>query len=273
MKNIVSSQWLVDQLVNPDLIILDASPVSTKSGLITEYPNIQIKGAVKFDIKKDFTDKKSGLPNMLPSASDFEKGCQTLGITNQSLIVVYDNLGIYTSPRVWWMFKTMGFDTIAVLDGGLPAWVASGFPTEKIKSQIPKTIKRTFKTNYRNHLVVDKDFIKKNITTKTHLLIDARSTGRFFGTQPDPREGLPSGSIPNSVNLPYTEVLSGGKIKSKTELKTLFSKFEDIDKPLIFTCGSGITACIVMLAAEQVLDIPKAIYDGSWTEWALTEKS
>ena len=272
MKSIVSAQWLNSHFLNPNLIILDASVAKSKSGLTVKNPGIQIKGARKFDFKNDFSDKKSAFPNMLPSPEEFEKGCRNIGICNKSILVVYDNRGIYSSPRVWWMFKTMRFDNIAVLDGGLDAWVSLGFPIEKLKSENAKKPQGNFTANFRSYLVVNKDFVRQNIETQTHLLIDARSSGRFLGTQLEPRAGLPGGNIPNSVNLPYTEVLKEGKFKSKPELNKLFSKFKIGDKPLIFSCGSGITACIIMLAAEQILDNPKAVYDGSWTQWALTEK-
>ncbi len=270
MKNIVSAKWLHTNFNNPNLIILDASPASNKSGLVVKYPNMQIKDARKFDFKNDFSDSNSPFPNMFPSPDVFEEGCQNLGINNQSIIVVYDNLGIYSAPRVWWMFKTMGHQKIAVLDGGLTAWIEAGYSSEGISERDYK--KGNFKANFQPKYVVDINFIEKNIKTQEALVVDARSSGRFLGTAPDPREGLPSGSIPNSVNLPFKEVLNNGKFKKPEALKLIFAKFNiEKEKPLVFSCGSGITACIILLAANQVITNPKTVFDGSWTQWALTK--
>jgi thiosulfate/3-mercaptopyruvate sulfurtransferase len=265
-KTIVSAKWLHKNLNDPNLIILDASPAENKSGLKTEFEGWKIPNSRFFDLKNKFSKKLSELPNTLPSTLDFEAEARKLGINKSSKIVVYDNLGIYTSPRVWWMFKTMGHKSIAVLNGGLPEWAKNGFEIQAIKN-----IKYTlgdFKATFKPVLVKNIEDIKNNLKTKTALLIDARSEGRFNGTAPDPRATLKSGHIPNSVNLPYTEVLNNGKLKSKEKLTPLFNKVQTIDLPLIFSCGSGITACILHLAAEQVVKNEKSVYDGSWTEWA-----
>lgn len=270
-KTIVSTKWLHENLNDPNLIILDASQTENKQGIKTEFEGIQIKNARFFDLKNTFSKKDTEMPNMLPNSEDFETEVRKLGIKNSSKIVVYDNLGIYTSPRVWWMFKTMGHNNIAVLNGGLPEWVKNGFKTEKIQDK--KYTVGDFKLTFKPTLVKNIEDIKTNLKTKTALVIDARSQGRFNGTAPDPRPTLKSGHIPNSVNLPYTEVLNNQKIKSKDKLTQLFNELQINDSQLIFSCGSGITACILHLAAEQVLKNEKAIYDGSWTEWASTKNN
>ena len=270
-NNFVSAKWLYNNLNNPDLIILDASQKETINNTTSQFQDVQIKNARFFDIKNSFSEKESELPNTLLSAKKFEQECRKLGINKNSKIVVYDNLGIYTSPRVWWMFKTMGHKNIAVLNGGLPTWIANGFEVVPINKTAYKL--GDFKATFNNNLVKDIDFIKTNLTTKNALVIDARSEGRFNGTAPDPRPNLKSGHIPNSINLPYAKVLKNGKFKSKKVLKSIFNDLQINDKPLIFTCGSGITACIIMLASELVTNNQKAVYDGSWTEWASSKNT
>ena len=265
-NNIVSVNWLHKNLNNPDLIILDASQKNNKFDLKTKFEGLQIKNTRFFDLKNSFSKKDTVLPNMLPSAKEFEQECRKLGINKSSKIVVYDNLGIYTSPRVWWLFKTMGHNTIAVLDGGLPAWNSEGFELEPI---VKSTYNQgDFEATFHPELVKDIEAIKTNLKTKTAIVIDARSEGRFNGTSPDPRPNLKSGHIPNSINLPYSQVLENGKFKSEKKLTEIFKTLKLDNNPLIFTCGSGITACILMLASELVSKNPKAVYDGSWTEWA-----
>lgn len=267
MKNtIVSAKWLHENLNNPDLIILDASQKDNISGLKSKFEGLQIKNARFFDIKNSFSKKEAALPNTLPTANEFEQECRKIGINKTSKIVVYDNLGIYTSPRVWWLFKTMGHKNIAVLDGGLTAWNTKGYDLEPINNSLYTL--GDFEAKFYPELVKSIDEIKSNLISKNAIVIDARSEGRFNGTTPDPRPNLKSGHIPNSINLPYSEVLVNDKFKSETELKTLFNSLNIEENPLVFTCGSGITACIIMLASELVTDNIKAVYDGSWTEWA-----
>ena len=266
LPSIVSSLWLHENLNNPDLIILDASQATNQAGKNSEFENIQIIGAQHFDFKNTFSDAKSEFPNTLPSQEVFEKEARKLGINASSKIVVYDNLGIYTSPRVWWMFKAMGHVAVAILDGGLPDWIEQGFETEQ-KSNV--TIESgNFEANFQPDLMVDYSFVLSNINTENSLLIDARSAGRFNGTEPDPRKGLKSGHIENSINIPFESVLENGKFKPIAALNVIFEVLQNENRPLVFSCGSGITACIIMLAADLVSQNKKAVYDGSWTEWA-----
>ncbi|MDT8417643.1 MAG: sulfurtransferase [Lutibacter sp.] len=262
---IVSTTWLFGQLENPNLVILDASPRENKSNLIPEFTNIQIKGTHKFDMEIVFLDKENPIPNMIPDEKVFEEECRKLGINNDSLIVVYDNLGVYTSPRVWWMFKAMGHSQIAVLDGGLSAWKNENLPTEPIREN--ETILGNFKVSYQSDLVIDANTLLKNIDSKKLRVIDARSEERFSGMIPEPRENMSSGHIPNSINLPFEKVLEKAKIKSKQELTKIFKNLNVENQPMVFTCGSGIMACIILLASELIAKNKNVLYDGSWAEW------
>lgn len=262
---LVTTDWLKNNLNNPKLIILDASMSDNKSGQNSDLGDVQIKNARFFDLKNSFSDKESSLPNMLPSEVSFTKACQDLGINTDSIIVVYDNLGVYSSPRVWWMFKAMGHDDIAVLDGGLPKWAEDGFPTEPI--QAGTYPKGTFIANFRPNMVKNAADILKNIDQKEALVIDARSSGRFCGMEPEPMADLKGGHIPGSLNLPYTDVIKDGQFLPPDHLKQIFEKLQMEDHSLVFTCGSGLTACIILLASELVQKNPTAVYDGSWTEW------
>lgn len=264
----VTSTWLHDHLNDPDLIILDATQPVKEAGLAPELQGIQLPGARFFDIKGTFSDPKSSLPNTFPSPEQFAAEAQKLGINNRSKIVVYDKLGIYSSPRVWWMFTTMGHAQVAVLDGGLPDWIAQRFETE------PQAMRAydmgDFTPRLKEGQVIALPRIHENVHTEEVLVVDARAAGRFAGTAPEPRKGLPSGCIPGSVNLPYPRVLESGKLKSKTELQAVFAEMESGNKPLIFSCGSGITACILLLASTVAMKRNTAVFDGSWTEWALS---
>lgn len=260
MKNpIVSVAWLHEHLQDPELIILDA---------ILEMPSedIQIKGARTFDIKNKFSDTNSPLPNTVPNPDAFATACRKIGIQSSSKIVVYDTKGIYLSPRAWWLFKVMGHEKVWVLDGGLPAWIKEGYPTEKRQEQSYE--KGNFTANFQPQLFKTKEQILENIQSEEALLVDARSADRFLAETEEPRAGLRSGHIPGSLNIPYTQVLKDGKYLPKEELKKILPLQ---DKPLLFTCGSGVTACINLIAYELVSDNPKAIYDGSWTEWGQEE--
>ncbi len=265
MKNLVSADWLLEHINDDKLVVLDASQGPG------EYGNQCIPGARIFDIKNDFSDPASIFPNTFPQASLFQENCRKIGIYSDSLIVVYDNQGIFSSPRAWWMFKTMGHKQVAVLDGGLPDWIARNLPTETHPKN-PAYDEGNFVAQLDSSVVKDYSFVKQNKATNSSLIIDARSEGRFNGTAPEPRKGLKSGNIPGSINLPYNKVLNNNRFKSKNELRQIFDELTLEDQPLTFSCGSGITACIILLAAE-LAEMPnkKSVYDGSWTEWAELE--
>ncbi len=265
MKTIVSIKWLFDHLNEPDLIVLDVSLKSNIEGSSTQSEGT-IPNSRFFDLKNDFTDGTSPFPNTIPLPQSFEKECRKLGISNDSKIVVFDNFGVYSSPRAWWLFRVMGHENIAVLDGGLPKWIVNGFPTTMKHSNDYES--GSFKARYQNHLVVQFNDIVKNIDDATFCVVDARSSGRFNGIEPEPRTHLKSGSIPHSVNMHYKAVLDGFTYKSPEKLKQLFDNVCGSNKELVYSCGSGLTACIIMLAGQLANKKSLRIYDGSWTEWA-----
>lgn len=268
-KTIVTADWLKENRALKELVILDASPEGNVSGLVSEHEGIQIAGARPVSLKKDLSKKQAPFPNTLPTPEEFQKVAQRLGINNTSIVVVYDNLGVYTAPRVWWMFKSMGLEHCYVLNGGLQEWVKAKGETEP--RQFYAGEEAEFMAKYNADAWRDIDAVESNIKSKKEQVLDARSRGRFQGTAPEPREGLTSGSIPNSKNLPYNAVLENGKLKEDNELSQLFHELSLDNKPIVFSCGSGLTACIALLAASQVLDNPLSVYDGSWTEWGAVQ--
>lgn len=268
-KPLITIPQLQQMLDDPDLVLLDASPASNASKLEPEFPGLQIPGARPVSLKRDFSDPGSSLPNTLLSPEAFTEACQRLGINHDSKIVVYDNLGIYTAPRVWWMFSMMGHQQIAVLDGGQPAWIRAGLPHEPVQKR-PVT-PGDFVANYQAGMAHDVNFILNNLGSDALCILDARSAGRFHGTAPEPRAGLASGHIPHSKSLPYKKVLRDGHFLPKEELRELLKAYQLENKKLLFTCGSGLTACIILLACYIALDNSLALYDGSWTEWGQLE--
>lgn len=269
--SIVSAEWLNENLNNEKLIILDCTLPNQLAKLSSEIQNIQIQNARFFDIKNKFSDTADKFPSAYPSKTQFESEAQRLGINTDSILVFYDANGIYSSPRAWWLFKSMGHEKVHVLNGGLPEWLKNKFPTE-IKSK-KEYAKGNFKASLNSSIVRKFDDVFNNLSSKKELVIDVRSEGRFNGVVPEPREGLRSGTIENSINLPYTKVLDNGKFRNEEELKSIFKFLEKEDKPIVFSCGSGITACVVYLASEFILKNSKAVYDGSWTEWGERKKA
>lgn len=266
MHIIISAEQLKEELENENLIILDCSTKSNKTGIESKYQNIKIKGARYFDLKNDFSKKKSKFPNTLPNPNQFEINARKIGINKSSYVVLYDDIGIYTSARAWWMFKIMGHKNVSVLNGGLPEWMHKNFPIQKNYSSV--YVKGNFKSDFQRNMISDIENVKSNLNNKNSVLIDARTPGRFSGKEEEPRKNLRSGNIPNSINIPFEYVLNAGKFKEKSELKLIFKKVNIESKELIFSCGSGVTACIVYLASELILKNKKSVYDGSWTEWA-----
>ena len=265
MQHLISAPELQLQFEDSNLIILDCT-ISKIEEPASKEKKKRIPGARFFDIKNTFSDIKSAFPNMLPTVNQFQKECRKLGINNNSHIVVYDNLGIYSSARAWWMFRTMGHSKVMVLDGGLPAWEKEGFATEFTKAKIYEI--GNFEAKLNADSVKDFGFIQSNILEQEALVIDARSADRFHSRVPEPRADLRRGNIEGSINIPYTELLANGKFKPQDQLLKLFTALIPETRPLVFSCGSGITACIVLLACESILTNSKAIYDGSWTEYA-----
>ena len=269
MNPLVSVSWLSQNLNAPNLVVSNVSLESNIANIKVEFPGIQIKGARYFDLKRNFSDLESRLPNTLPNPKYFSLACRNLGINNNSTIVVYDNIGIYASPRVWWMFKSMGHKNIAVLDGGLPLWKNKNYPTESIQNRVLP--EGDFKAKFNPNLLKKAFKIIENITSKEAILVDARSNGRFFGLIPETRKNLKSGHIPNAINLPFLDVLKDGKFISTNEISDIFKKLKIDKRPKIFTCGSGLTACILILASTLISEDNHFLYDGSWSEWGQLE--
>jgi thiosulfate/3-mercaptopyruvate sulfurtransferase len=263
---IVECDWLFEHLNHDQLILLDATiPKVTAKENPTESNNLCISSARFFDIKGSFSDANADFPNTMVSPQEFEKEAQALGINKDSCIIVYDEHGIYSSPRAWWMFRSMGFENIAVLNGGLPAWKAAGFPLETKMER--KYTQGDFKSKPIHNSFVDADFVFNVLNDKKYQVFDARSLDRFLGTTPEPRAGVRSGHIPNAKSLPYFNLLNGKTMKPKEELQSIFQEVSEKDAVLVFSCGTGITACVLALGAEisEVQDFK--VYDGSWTEW------
>lgn len=264
-EQLVSVSWLKNHINDPNIVVLDATiPIVTDNSQTAET-NI-IRGARFFDLKKVFSDTSATLPNTAPTPEQFEIGCKNLGINSDSIIVIYDAKGIYSSPRAWFLFKIMGHPSVAVLDGGLPEWIKhEGSCDMEYAINYPMG---NFKANFNPSRFIYADAILKNITTEhCCTLIDARSNERFTGKVPEPRAELKRGHIPKSINLPFIELLSNGKFLPKNELKAKFENLSLGTHPLVFSCGSGITACILLFAANLVLDNDLLLYDGSWSEW------
>jgi len=263
---LVSLSWLSTHLDHPDLIIFDATIKKAANHTNESYPDVKIKNARFFDIKKAFSDTSNDVPNMLPTPEAFSEACKNLGISKHHKIVVYDKIGIYSSARVWWMFRIMGHHQVAVLDGGLPAWQKANLPCE---SDVHTKIYNPgdFNTSFTPDLVINAKELLEEINNTNTLILDARSPGRFTAKEPEPRASLKGGHIPGSKNLHYTRLLKDGHMLPKNLLKEILDDFNIENKKLIFTCGSGITACIIMLAAQIVGYQNVSIYDGSWSEW------
>ncbi|HET7144953.1 MAG TPA: sulfurtransferase [Anaerolineales bacterium] len=267
---LVSVQWLAEHLDSENLVILDASmkPVTLSATDSLEEDTTCIQGAMRFDFDNDIRDKNTDLPHMMPSPEFFTEEMQKLGINKTSAIVAYDRVGVYSSPRAWWMFRAMGHGQVAVLDGGLPAWKKAGFACDTQ----PKTSaehRGNFIAKPQDGLFCDSADMLAALSDPGFAVLDARSNGRFKGTEPEPRAGLRPGHMPNSINLPYADVVVDGFISPRTKLDAIFSNLVKQEQKLIFSCGSGVTACITALAAELAGYSNIAVYDGSWSEWGL----
>jgi thiosulfate/3-mercaptopyruvate sulfurtransferase len=264
----VSVAWLADNLQTPDVRIIDAStfmPGSERNAR-DEYLAGHIPGAAFFDID-DICDTTTDLPHMMASAEKFASCVRKLGIGDGLRLVVYDSQGIFSAPRVWWMLRHMGHDDVVVLDGGLPAWIAAGHPLEDMP---PVARERHFTVRRRADLIRDMAQMQAIVTTGTAQIVDARSQGRFEGSAPEPRPGLPSGHMAGARNVAFGSVLTAdGLLKDEASLRAVFTAAGvNINAPIVTTCGSGITACVLALALARLgkWDVP--VYDGSWAQWA-----
>lgn len=258
--HVVSVAWLYKNLHAKNLVILGGTINKVFDASSKQIPHTRL-----FDIKNKFSNTADPFPSAFPSEEQFEKSARELGINNDSAIVVYDDKGIYSSARVWWLFKAFGYDNVAVLNGGFPAWLSQGHEIENMKAYCGE--QGNFVATYRPKTMLFFNDVKTASEYKTHTIIDARSSGRFNCTEPEPREGLRMGTIPNSVNLPFSELLENGSMKPKEDLEMYFSSLAKKDDAIIFSCGSGITACVLALGAAISGYKNMAVYDGSWTEW------
>ena len=268
-RTLVSADWLKAHLKDPDLRLLDASWHMPDSGRDprAEYRDRHIPGARFFDID-DISDSRSELPHMAPETEKFMSRMRAMGVGDGHQVVVYDSTGLFSAARVWWLFRLMGKRDVAVLDGGLPAWEAAGGETEDMD---PVIRDRHMTVSRQNQLTRDVTQVARAAKLRDHTILDARSPARFEGTEPEPRPGLRSGHIPGARNVHYRTLLNDdGTMKDADALRAVFEAAgADLDKPVITTCGSGVTAAILNLALERIGKTDHALYDGSWSEWGM----
>ncbi|MEO0962477.1 MAG: 3-mercaptopyruvate sulfurtransferase [Pseudomonadota bacterium] len=266
-RTLVSVKWVRDHISDPNLVLLDASwhmPAAERDPQ-AEYANGHIPGARFFDIDA-ISDTSSPLPHMLPAAETFASSVSSLGISNTDQIVVYDTVGLFSAARAWWMFRAMGHDKVAVMDGGLPAWLAAGGTTTDAEEQFECS---AYEARLSSRAVTSLSAMQAASEGASHVILDARPAGRFDGSQPEPRPGLPSGHMPKATSLPFSNVVTAeGFLMSPPDLENLFAGLGvGPDKDIITTCGSGVTAAILTLALARIGVEDTSLYDGSWTQW------
>ncbi|WP_418114549.1 sulfurtransferase [Vibrio scophthalmi] len=264
---LVSAKWLYQHSSDPNLIILDASiDFQIPSETEKDKENL-IPQSIRFDYDKCFCDPDAALPHMMPSEARFNQLARQIGLNNESTIVVYDNSGTFASPRAWWMLKAMGHQNVFVLNGGLTEWKRCGYPTTTCYRETPVG---NFNGKLDPNYFVAAQYVEQQIGNNSSLTVDARGKARFLGQTPEPRAGVRSGRIPNSVCQPFAELIDGHKLKTAEQLIPLMENTLVAGKEeYLFSCGSGVTACIVLLAATLTGYETKQlrVYDGSWTEW------
>lgn len=263
---LVGPDWLAGRLGSPGLLVFDASVGAHRGS-----PQ-RIAGARPFDIDGALSDHTGALPHAMPDAARFTEELRSLGLHDGDTVVVYDAVGIYSSARAWWMLRAMGFDRVAVLDGGLPGWVAAGLPVESGEPAAAPE-RGDFTAAARAGLLVGADEVAVALTDPASAVFDARSRERFGGTAPEPRAGLRGGHMPGAVNLPFGEIQSEGRMRPAAELRAAFGDLAQGRERLFFSCGSGVTACVLTLGAALAGYRDLAVYDGSWSEWGLPSQS
>ncbi len=263
---LVSTDWLAARLGAPATVVVDGSfylPAMQRDAA-AEYLAGHIPGAVRFDIDA-IADHANPLPHMLPSAEQFAREVGALGIADTDTIVVYDGIGLGGAPRVWWTFRTFGAKNVFILDGGMPKWKAEGHP---IEAGAVKREPRKFDAKFNAALVADVADMQLALSRKTAQVVDARPANRFRGEAPEPRPGVRSGHMPGALNVPSTELVEDGRLVAPERIKQIFaSGGVDLTKPIITSCGSGVTAAALWFALDAIGKEPKALYDGSWSEW------
>ncbi len=265
---IVSTDWLHEHLEAPDIVIIHAMLPFKKTvdELKAEYAETRIPAALPFDID-EIADQSAPLAHTMPSAVQFSSQMRKMGVGDGQRIVVYDTVGNFCASRVWWMFKTFGIDDVVVLDGGLPKWIAEEKP---LSNGLPRPFKeRHFTARFQSMNIRDMDDVRGALKSGSDQVVDVRSNDRFTGKEKETREGLRSGRMPGSVNVYYKDVMRDDQtMKSADELRKIFDTAGvDLKKPIITSCGSGVTAAIVSLGLEMIGHKGAAVYDGSWTEW------
>ena len=265
-ENFVSTDWLAAHLGEPGLGIIDASwhlPPTGRNGA-AEFRVEHIPGALFFDIDA-IADTSTGLPHMLPDAHTFAEEMTALGLGDGMHFVVYDAHGLFAAARVWWMLRAFGVSEVTILDGGLPKWLREGRPIEHGDAR-PRP--RRFTPRLDHSFVASIDDVRKALATGAAQVVDARPANRFAGEAAEPRPGVRSGHIPGSLNLPFVEIVEQGHLKSADTLASVFASHGvDLAKPVLTTCGSGVTAAILALAVEEAGGRVAGLYDGSWAEW------
>jgi thiosulfate/3-mercaptopyruvate sulfurtransferase len=267
MGKLVSASWLRGAAGRKDVVVLDATyylPNENKDAAAL-FLEARLPGARFFDIDA-VTDKNSSLPHMLPAPEVFGAAVAALGVSASSHVVVYDLRGIFSSARLWWMFRVFGHDNVSVLDGGLPAWIAEGGPVEA-GAPVPVAA-GDFVAGFRPERVRALAEMRQNLVTGTERVLDARAAGRFDGSVPEPRAGMRSGHIPGAVSLPFTDLLENGRMLPPEKLREKFAAAGvGAETKIVTSCGSGVTAAVLTLGLA-LAGLPEgALYDGSWTEW------
>jgi thiosulfate/3-mercaptopyruvate sulfurtransferase len=269
MTPLVTPTWLAARLRNPDTIILDATlpPVGVTPPVDTHarYLAAHIPAALFFDIE-DLSDHTTPLPHMLPTAEAFSRSMSALGVADNATIVIYEQQGVFSAPRAWWMLRTMGAKNVHILDGGLRAWTEANLPTESGPVHHAPT---TFHAKLNHEAVKSLAQLKAELSTAQKQILDARSAARFNGTAPEPRPNLSSGHMPGATSVPFTELVEDGCLKPTDKLREYFAtKKVDLDQPITTTCGSGVTAAVIALGLELAGAKDVSLYDGSWAEYA-----
>ncbi|MFE3555919.1 sulfurtransferase [Streptomyces sp. NPDC059193] len=260
---LVGADWLAGRLSAPGLVVLDAS-VGAHRGAAHRIP-----GARPFDLDGDLSDHDAPAPHTMPTAARFAEAMRDLGVDDTDTVVVYDGAGVYSSARAWWMLRAMGFDRAAVLDGGLPAWTAAGLPLEAARPAYDGT-RGSFTARPRPGLLVGADAVAAALADPAAAVLDARTRERFTGAAPEPRPGLRGGHMPGALNLPFGDLQrDGGLMRPAAELREAFAALAGDRERLYFSCGSGVTACVLALGATLAGYRHTAVYDGSWSEWGL----
>jgi thiosulfate/3-mercaptopyruvate sulfurtransferase len=262
---LVSTEWLADHLNDSNLVVVDGSYlVLQKRDSHAEYRAEHIPGAVFFDVDT-IADHSSELPHMLPGPTHFGEAVGALGIGNDTTVVIYDSIGLYSAPRVWWTFRILGAKNVYILDGGLPKWKAEGRSLEAGESKRPP---QKFHAEMNVGAVATLADVRMAVADESVQIVDARSAERFAGKAPEPRSGLRSGHMPGSFNVPFDRVLDSGNLASRERVEAAFRNAGvDLDKPIFTSCGSGMTAAILTFALDSIGRTAKGLYDGSWTEW------